>query len=37
MLHLACKMGQQRFVSGLLARGANPDPCDNGGYTALEV
>ncbi|SPQ27338.1 d3e38138-6a7e-4439-8f77-74354d859fd1 [Thermothielavioides terrestris] len=37
MLHLACKMGLHRFVAGLLARGANPDPRDKGGYTALHM
>ncbi|KAK4240300.1 hypothetical protein C8A03DRAFT_13352 [Achaetomium macrosporum] len=37
MLHLACKMGLHRFVAGLLARGASPDPRDKGGYTALHM
>ncbi|KAK3683579.1 hypothetical protein B0T22DRAFT_383805 [Podospora appendiculata] len=37
MLHLACSLGMQRFVAGLLARGANPDLRDKGGYTPLHM
>ncbi|KAH8888230.1 hypothetical protein GQ53DRAFT_251251 [Thozetella sp. PMI_491] len=37
MLHLACAMGLNRFVAGLLARGANPDIRDKGGYTPLHM
>lgn len=37
MLHLACSLGQHRFVAGLLARGANPDVRDKGGYTPLHM
>ncbi|KAH7370736.1 hypothetical protein BKA65DRAFT_522347 [Rhexocercosporidium sp. MPI-PUGE-AT-0058] len=35
MLHLACSMGLHRFVAGLLARGANPEPRDKGGFTPM--
>ncbi|CZT07457.1 related to SPT23-suppressor of TY retrotransposon [Rhynchosporium agropyri] len=35
MLHLACSMGLHRFVAGLLARGASPDPRDKGGFTPM--
>lgn len=35
MLHLACALGLTRFVAGLLARGANPEPRDNGGFTPM--
>jgi hypothetical protein len=35
MLHLACSLGLHRFVAGLLARGANPEPRDKGGYTPM--
>jgi len=37
MLHLACSLGLHRFAAGLLARGANPDMHDVGGYTPLHV
>ncbi|KAJ4420363.1 SPT3 Dosage dependent suppressor of Ty-induced promoter mutations-like protein [Neurospora sp. IMI 360204] len=37
MLHLACSLGLRRFTAGLLARGANPDSRDNGGYTPLHM
>lgn len=37
MLALACSLGYSRFVAGLLARGANPDTRDRGGYTPLMV
>jgi hypothetical protein len=37
MLHLACSLGLHRFVAGLLARGANPDIHDKGGYTPLHM
>ncbi|KAK0674453.1 hypothetical protein QBC41DRAFT_297542 [Cercophora samala] len=36
-LHIACYLGLQRFVAGLLARGANPDVRDKAGYTALHM
>ncbi|KAH0542604.1 hypothetical protein FGG08_003012 [Glutinoglossum americanum] len=35
MLHLACSLGFYRFVAALLARGANPEPRDKGGYTPM--
>ena len=35
MLHLACSLGMQRFVAALLARGANPDPRDRGGFSPM--
>ena len=35
MLTLACALGYHRLVSGLLARGADPDLADNGGFTPL--
>ncbi|KAF2836918.1 hypothetical protein M501DRAFT_1018330 [Patellaria atrata CBS 101060] len=35
MLSLACGLGYNRFVAGLLARGANPDSRDRGGFTPL--
>ncbi|KAI9674855.1 MAG: hypothetical protein M1829_003595 [Trizodia sp. TS-e1964] len=35
MLHLGSSLGMHRFVAGLLARGANPDPRDKGGYTPM--
>lgn len=35
MLHLACALGLHRFVAALLARGANPDPRDKGGFTPM--
>ncbi|KFY48407.1 hypothetical protein V495_01363 [Pseudogymnoascus sp. VKM F-4514 (FW-929)] len=35
MLHLACSLGLQRFVAALLARGANPEPRDKGGFTPM--
>ncbi|KZF20745.1 hypothetical protein L228DRAFT_240505 [Xylona heveae TC161] len=35
MLHTACALGYHRFVAALLARGANPDPRDRGGYTPM--
>ncbi|KAI9774841.1 MAG: hypothetical protein M1840_000057 [Geoglossum simile] len=35
MLHLACSLGFYRFVAALLARGANPEPRDRGGYTPM--
>lgn len=35
MLHLACSLGLHRFVAALLARGANPDPRDKGGFTPM--
>ena len=35
MLHLACMLGMQKFVAGLLARGANPNQRDKNGYTPL--
>jgi len=35
MLHLACSLGLHRFVAGLLARGANPEPRDKGGFTPM--
>ncbi len=35
MLHLGCALGLNRFVAALLARGANPEPRDNGGYTPM--
>ncbi|KAF3931166.1 hypothetical protein ABW19_dt0200653 [Dactylella cylindrospora] len=33
MLHLACSLGYNRFTAALLARGANPDVADKGGFT----
>ncbi|KAF3917156.1 hypothetical protein ABW20_dc0100621 [Dactylellina cionopaga] len=33
MLHLACSLGYNRFTAALLARGANPDTADKGGFT----
>lgn len=35
MLHLSVAMGYNWFTAGLLARGANPNVQDNGGYTPL--
>jgi hypothetical protein len=35
LLHLACSLGLQRFVAALLARGANPEPRDKGGFTPM--
>lgn len=35
MLHLACALGLHRFVAALLARGANPEPRDKGGFTPM--
>ena len=35
MLHLACSLGLHRFVAALLARGANPDPRDRGGFSPM--
>lgn len=35
MLHLSVAMGYNRFTAGLLARGANPNVQDIGGYTPL--
>lgn len=35
MLHLSVTMGYNWFTAGLLARGANPNVQDNGGYTPL--
>ncbi|KAI9790116.1 MAG: hypothetical protein M1833_002105 [Piccolia ochrophora] len=35
MLHIASSLGMHRFVAGLLARGANPEPRDKGGYTPM--
>jgi len=35
MLHLACSLGFQRFAAALLARGANPEPRDKGGFTPM--
>ncbi|KAI5458000.1 hypothetical protein BGZ63DRAFT_362933 [Mariannaea sp. PMI_226] len=37
MLHLSCSLGYHRFVAALLARGANPDALDNGGFTPLHM
>lgn len=35
MLHLACSLGLHRFVAALLARGANAEPRDKGGFTPM--
>ncbi|TLD32021.1 Glyceraldehyde-3-phosphate dehydrogenase [Venturia nashicola] len=35
MISLACSLGLERVVAGLLARGAHPDLVDVGGYTPL--
>lgn len=35
MLHLSVALGYHRFTAGLLARGANPNARDIGGYTPL--
>lgn len=35
MLSLACALGMHRVAAALLARGANPDVRDKGGYTPL--
>lgn len=35
LLHLACSLGLHRFVAALLARGANPEPRDKGGFTPM--
>ncbi|RFU26119.1 hypothetical protein B7463_g10208, partial [Scytalidium lignicola] len=35
MLHMACSLGLHRFVAALLARGANPEPRDKGGFTPM--
>ena len=35
MLHYACSLGFHRFVAALIARGANPNSRDKGGYTPL--
>ncbi|KAI8947312.1 hypothetical protein F4801DRAFT_517595 [Xylaria longipes] len=37
MLHLACSLGFDRFVAGLLSRGANVHIMDKGGFTALHM
>ncbi|KAE8449723.1 hypothetical protein EG329_007498 [Mollisiaceae sp. DMI_Dod_QoI] len=37
MLHLACSLGLHRFVAALLARGANPEPRDKGGFTPMHI
>ncbi|KJZ75606.1 hypothetical protein HIM_05069 [Hirsutella minnesotensis 3608] len=37
MLHLACSLGYHRMVAALLARGANPDARDRGGFTPLHM
>ncbi|KAF3078158.1 hypothetical protein TWF594_011044 [Orbilia oligospora] len=33
LLHHACALGYNRFTAALLARGANPDAADKGGFT----
>ncbi|CZR60637.1 uncharacterized protein PAC_10533 [Phialocephala subalpina] len=35
MLHLACSLGLYRVVAALLARGANPEARDKGGFSPL--
>lgn len=35
MISLACSLGFDKVVAGLLARGAHPDLVDDGGYTPL--
>jgi Ankyrin repeats (many copies)/IPT/TIG domain len=35
MISLACSLGFEKVVAGLLARGADPDLVDDGGYTPL--
>ncbi|OTB04287.1 hypothetical protein M426DRAFT_22909 [Hypoxylon sp. CI-4A] len=35
MLHLACSLGLDRFVAGLISRGANVGMRDKGGFTPL--
>jgi hypothetical protein len=35
MLHLACSLGFLHFAAALLARGANPEPRDKGGFTPM--
>ncbi|RDW83201.1 hypothetical protein BP5796_04692 [Coleophoma crateriformis] len=35
MLHLACSLGLHRVVAALIARGANPEPRDKGGFTPM--
>lgn len=35
MLHLACSLGLHRFAAGLVARGANTEPRDKGGFTPM--
>ncbi|KAJ8132887.1 hypothetical protein O1611_g742 [Lasiodiplodia mahajangana] len=37
MLHLACSLGFDRFVTGLLSRGANVHIKDKGGFTPLHM
>lgn len=37
MLSLACALGYNRLVAGLLARGADPDLADHGGFTSLMI
>ena len=38
MLHLACSLGLQRFVAGLVSRGGvSVNPPDKGGYTPLHM
>ncbi|KAH6688408.1 ankyrin repeat protein [Plectosphaerella plurivora] len=37
MLHIGCYLGYHRFVGGLLARGANPDLRDRGGFTPMHM
>ncbi|KAH6681253.1 hypothetical protein EV126DRAFT_515527 [Verticillium dahliae] len=37
MLHFGCSLGYHRFVAGLLARGANPDLRDKGGFTPMHM
>ncbi|KAI1337257.1 hypothetical protein F5Y15DRAFT_157741 [Xylariaceae sp. FL0016] len=37
MLHLACSLGMNRLVAGLLSRGANVNIRDKGGFTALHM
>lgn len=37
MLHFSASLGYLRLVAGLLARGADPDLRDNGGFTPMHV